>query len=123
MIGHPDRFVDDFLLPGERAIFRSPPEMLAWVMSQFVDYAILGILIWILAVAENEWVSLLGPTHVVVGFGIWDQQNYMSIDEAIPTWNQVESNHPTLRGAFDWQIHIDESIGWQFASRVGPLVK
>ncbi|XYI02752.1 hypothetical protein ACMHYB_24575 [Sorangium sp. So ce1128] len=71
----------------------------------------------------NEWVSLLGPTHVVVGFGIWDQQNYMSIDEAIPTWNQVESNHPTLRGAFDWQIHIDESIGWQFASRVGPLVK
>ncbi|WP_437667411.1 glycosyl hydrolase family 18 protein [Sorangium sp. So ce1182] len=70
----------------------------------------------------NEWVSLLGPTHVVVGFGIWDQTNYMSIDEAVPTWNEVEVNHPTLRGAFDWQIHIDESLGWPFADRIGPLV-
>ncbi|WP_437593315.1 glycosyl hydrolase family 18 protein [Sorangium sp. So ce1000] len=70
----------------------------------------------------NEWVSLLGPTHVVVGFGIWDQPYYMSIDEAIPTWNEVESNHPKLRGVFDWQIHIDESLGWQFANGVGPLV-
>ncbi|XXY47299.1 glycosyl hydrolase family 18 protein [Sorangium sp. So ce269] len=71
----------------------------------------------------NEWVSLLGPTHVVVGFGIWDQPNYMSIDEAIPTWNEVEVNHPSLRGAFDWQLHIDESLGWPFADRIGPLVK
>ncbi|WP_437581638.1 glycosyl hydrolase family 18 protein [Sorangium sp. So ce887] len=71
----------------------------------------------------NEWVGLLGPTHVVVGFGIWDQPNYMSVDEAIPTWNQIESNHPTLRGAFDWQIHTDESLGWPFANRVGPLVQ
>ncbi|AUX40379.1 uncharacterized protein SOCE26_017790 [Sorangium cellulosum] len=70
----------------------------------------------------DGWVSLLGPTHVVVGFGIWDEVNYMSIDEAIPTWNQLESEHPTLRGAFDWQIHIDESLGWPFADRIGPLV-
>jgi hypothetical protein len=70
----------------------------------------------------NEWVSLLGPTHVVVGFGLSDRQYYMSIDEAIPTWNQVESNHPALRGVFDWEIHIDESKGWQFANGVGPLV-
>ncbi|AUX26321.1 uncharacterized protein SOCEGT47_068820 [Sorangium cellulosum] len=71
----------------------------------------------------DEWVSLLGPRHVVVGFGIWDQPNYMSIDEAIPTWNQLERNHPTLRGAFDWQIHTDEGLGWPFANRVGPLVR
>ncbi|WP_437910507.1 hypothetical protein WME95_22500 [Sorangium sp. So ce327] len=70
----------------------------------------------------NEWVSLLGPTHVVVGFGLADRQYYMSIDEAIPTWNQVESNHPALRGVFDWEIHVDESKGWQFANGVGPLV-
>ncbi|KYF51682.1 hypothetical protein BE04_08475 [Sorangium cellulosum] len=70
----------------------------------------------------DQWVGLLGPTHVVVGFGIWDEQHYMSIDEAIPTWNEVEGNHPTLRGAFDWQIHIDESQGWPFADRIGPLV-
>ncbi|WP_437837888.1 glycosyl hydrolase family 18 protein [Sorangium sp. So ce1153] len=71
----------------------------------------------------NDWVRRLGPTHVAVGFGIWDETNYMSIDEAIPTWNEIEANHPTLRGAFDWQIHIDESQGWPFADRLGPLVK
>ncbi|WP_437479069.1 glycosyl hydrolase family 18 protein [Sorangium sp. So ce1014] len=70
----------------------------------------------------DQWVRLLGPTHVVVGFGIWDAEHYMSIDEAIPTWNEVEGNHPTLRGAFDWQIHTDESQGWPFADRIGPLV-
>ncbi|MGK3991442.1 glycosyl hydrolase family 18 protein [Sorangium sp. So ce136] len=76
-------------------------------------------------IVENvdEWVRRLGPTHVVVGFGIWDQPNYMSIDEAIPTWNKLEVDHPTLRGAFDWQIHIDESLGWPFADRIGPLVR
>ncbi|WP_437929904.1 glycosyl hydrolase family 18 protein [Sorangium sp. So ce291] len=76
-------------------------------------------------IVENvdEWVRRLGPTHVVVGFGIWDQTNYMSIDEAIPTWNELEIEHPTLRGAFDWQIHIDESQGWPFADRIGPLVR
>ncbi|AUX29875.1 uncharacterized protein SOCE836_019680 [Sorangium cellulosum] len=70
----------------------------------------------------NEWVSRLGARHVVVGFGISDETNYMSIDEAIPTWNELESNHPTLRGAFDWQIHLDESYGWPFADGIGPLV-
>ncbi|WP_437958827.1 glycosyl hydrolase family 18 protein [Sorangium sp. So ce119] len=70
----------------------------------------------------GQWVDLLGPTHVVVGFGIADDQYYMSIDEAIPTWNEVEGNHPALRGVFDWQIHNDESQGWPFADRIGPLV-
>ncbi|WP_437945798.1 hypothetical protein WME98_33545 [Sorangium sp. So ce296] len=70
----------------------------------------------------NEWVSLLGPRHVVVGFGISNETNYMSIDEAIPTWNELESNHPTLRGAFDWKIHLDVSYGWPFADGIGPLV-
>lgn len=75
---------------------------------------------WTLRIVPS--MSWFGARSTVVGFGIWDQQNYMSIDEAIPTWNQLESNHPTLRGAFDWQIHIDESLGWPFADRVGPLV-
>ncbi|WP_437678893.1 glycosyl hydrolase family 18 protein [Sorangium sp. So ce131] len=78
---------------------------------------------WYIADNVADWVSLLGPTHVVVGFGIWDAANYMSIDEAIPTWNQLESEHPKLRGAFDWQIHNDEFLGWPFADRIGPLVR
>jgi hypothetical protein len=71
----------------------------------------------------SEWVSLLGPSKVVVGFGIWNQTNYMSVAEAMPTWNQLESLHPTLRGGFNWQIHTDEAQGWQFANQVGPLIK
>jgi len=65
-IGHPDRFVDDFLLPGERAIFRSPPEMLPWVLSQVVDYAIIVLLVWMLAATDSDWVALLALIGVVV---------------------------------------------------------
>ena len=70
----------------------------------------------------DEWSKLLGEDRVVVGFGIWDQPNYMTIGDAVSTWNAVDKNHPKLRGAFDWQIHIDESNGWSFAKQVGPLV-
>ena len=59
----------------------------------------------------------------MVGLGIRDQPNYMSIDEAITTWNQVEAAHPTLRGAFDWNIHLDEGQGWSFATRLSPPVR
>jgi chitinase len=68
------------------------------------------------------WADLVGAEHLVVGFGIWDQPNYMAIGDAVATWNAVEQKHPKLRGAFDWQIHIDEGNGWSFASQIGPLV-
>ena len=70
----------------------------------------------------DEWSKLLGEDKVVVGFGIWDQPNYMSIGDAVSTWNAVAKSHPNLRGAFDWQIHIDEAAGWPFAKQIGPLV-
>jgi hypothetical protein len=71
----------------------------------------------------DEWVTLLGASNLVVGFGVWDQPDYMTIAEATATWNQVRANHPDLRGAFDWQIDVDQSTGWPFAETVGPLVK
>jgi chitinase len=74
-----------------------------------------------IATSVREWVGLLGASKVVVGFGIWDQANYMSIGEAVPTWNQVRAEHAGLRGAFDWSIHLDESQGWPFASQLAPL--
>lgn len=70
----------------------------------------------------DAWVTLVGAPHLVVGFGIWDQPNYMAIGDAISTWNILEQKHPSLRGAFDWQIHIDETNSWQFAAQMGPLV-
>ena len=69
-----------------------------------------------------EWVTLLGASHVVVGFGIWDQPNYMAIGDAVKTWTAVKAAAPALRGAFDWQIHTDAAQGWPFATQLGPLV-
>jgi hypothetical protein len=68
------------------------------------------------------WTSLLGESHVVVGFGVWDQANYMTITQATTTWQALAASHPQLRGAFDWQIDTDEAAGWPFAQQVGPLV-
>jgi chitinase len=70
----------------------------------------------------DTWVSLLGADKVVVGFGIWDQPNYWAIGDAVTAWNQVKAKYPTLRGAFDWTLQIDESNGWTFADTLGPLV-
>lgn len=70
----------------------------------------------------KRWVTLLGPEHVVVGFGIWDAVNYMSVSEAATAWNQVQINHPAIRGGFNWQIHTDEAAGWGFANHLGPLI-
>jgi chitinase len=70
----------------------------------------------------DTWVKLVGASHLVVGFGIWNEDNYMAIDDAVATWKQVEQKHPTLLGAFDWQIHIDEANGWSFVDQIGPLV-
>jgi hypothetical protein len=58
----------------------------------------------------NQWVSLLGESHVVVGFGVNPNvPNYMTIDQAVATWKEIKSMHPTLRGVFDWEVRNDEA--------------
>jgi chitinase len=70
----------------------------------------------------GEWGKLLGDDHLAVGFGVSSQSNYMTITDAVSTWKALKASHPTLRGAFDWEIHSDEAAGWQFATQMGPLV-
>ncbi|SMC29194.1 Chitinase [Andreprevotia lacus DSM 23236] len=70
----------------------------------------------------NEWVGLIGETHLVVGLGVNSATNYMSIDQAVSTWKQVKAAHPNLLGAFDWQIGTDEEQGWPFANQLKPLI-
>ena len=70
----------------------------------------------------DQWATLLGEDKVVVGFGVANQTNYMTIDQAVATWRAVHANHPNLRGVFDWQIHVDQSSGWPFAEQIGPMV-
>lgn len=69
-----------------------------------------------------QWISLLGQQHVVLGFGIWNEPNYMRVDEAADTWRQIHARFPQLRGVFNWEIHADEDRGWTFADAVGQLV-
>jgi uncharacterized membrane protein YdbT with pleckstrin-like domain len=61
------------LLPEERVIFRSPPEMLPWVVGQVLDFAVGLLLLWIIAVSDSEWVRLLGLVAVLVLVGqlVW----------------------------------------------------
>ena len=72
----------------------------------------------------REWVNLLGPTHVMVGFGInTSLPNYMTQAQAIDAWTRVEAAHPTIRGGFDWETGSDEAQGWPFANGVAPLIR
>jgi chitinase len=73
--------------------------------------------------SAQQWVTLLGASKVVVGFGVWDNEaNYMTIPQAISTWQAVRAEAPGIRGAFDWQIDVDYSTGWPFATQVAPLI-
>lgn len=65
---------------------------------------------------------LLGPGKVAVGFGIASRENYMSIEDAVATWQAVSAESPGLVGAFDWEIHSDEEQGWQLAKQLGALI-
>ena len=69
------------------------------------------------------WMSLMGPAHVVVGFGVNPGvTNYMTIDQATSTWNAVKASYPATLGVFDWQIGTDLAQGWVFAGQMKPLV-
>ncbi len=69
------------------------------------------------------WMTLLGPSHVVVGFGVNPGvTNYMSIGQATSTWNAIKAAYPATLGVFDWQIDTDYAQGWPFANQMKPLV-
>lgn len=71
----------------------------------------------------DEWSSLLGESHVMVGFGVWNQTNYMSAAAAASTWTQIKSKHPGIRGGFDWSLALDSNQGWPFTKTVAPLIR
>ncbi len=70
----------------------------------------------------DAWTSALGEEHVVVGFGVANATDFMTVEQATATWSSVSSRHPDLRGAFDWQIDVDQSMGWPVAKQLGALV-
>jgi hypothetical protein len=70
----------------------------------------------------DTWAALLGESKLVVGFGISNAPNYMTVAQVVSTWTAVDAHHPNLRGAFDWAIDVDQSTAWPFATQVGPLI-
>lgn len=71
----------------------------------------------------DQWVSALGATHVVIGFGVHNATNYMTVAQAQSTWKQVKAKYPTIHGGFNWAVSTDETNGWGFANNVGTLIK
>ena len=50
----------------------------------------------------KQWISALGASHVVVGFGVANNQtNYMIVDQAVATWNELQRTYSDLRGVFN----------------------
>ena len=45
-----------------------------------------------------------------------------ALDYCAPQYYDGPGLAEQSRGAFDWQIDIDYSMGWPFATQVGPLV-
>ncbi|RTE10839.1 RICIN domain-containing protein [Paenibacillus whitsoniae] len=70
----------------------------------------------------DKWVTALGAEHVAVGFGVSNQANYMTVNQVVTAWNQIKAKYPKIRGAFDWEIHMDESRGWEFSKTLKPLL-
>ena len=69
----------------------------------------------------KQWISSLGASHVVVGFGVNNNQMYYTpVGQAIATWKEIQATYPNIRGLFNWQVHTDEAQGWTFANYFGP---
>ena len=72
-----------------------------------------------------QWMNAMGPNHLVVGFGVNPDPNvanYWTINNATNAWSAVKAAYPATLGAFDWEIGMDSSLGWQFAGQMKPLV-
>ncbi|WP_293913058.1 AbfB domain-containing protein [Deinococcus sp.] len=70
------------------------------------------------------WMDLLGPSHVMVGFGVNnDLLNYWKIEGAVSAFKAVKAQYPGTVGAFDWRLDWDAAQGYPFAKQFAPLVK
>ena len=70
------------------------------------------------------WMDLLGPSKVVVGFGVNNElNNYWTVGSAVDTFRELEARYPEVRGVFDWRLDWDARDGYPFARQLGPLVR
>lgn len=78
-------------------------------------YIVSNVTRWVREVARGD------AGKIVVGFGIGSQPNYLSIQQIMSTWRQIETRHPDIRGAFLWHHKKDFDRGWTFAKRMAPV--
>lgn len=71
------------------------------------------------------WMNLLGPEHVVVGFGVNNELNnyWKTADSAATMFQEIKSQYPEVKGAFDWRLDWDARDGYPFAKKFAPLVR
>ncbi|PPB49734.1 hypothetical protein C4K88_08685 [Arthrobacter pityocampae] len=71
----------------------------------------------------GEWVARMGDAgRVGVGFGLGRAADYSTLAAVSGAWRTLQATHPSLRGAYNWDLATDEGMGWPFANEVAPLV-
>ncbi|WP_052274163.1 LysM peptidoglycan-binding domain-containing protein [Arthrobacter sp. L77] len=71
----------------------------------------------------NEWVARMGDAgRVGVGFGLGDAADRSDQAVVEGAWKSLAARHPELRGAYTWDLPMDERMGWPFAENIAPLV-
>ena len=80
-------------------------------------YIVNSVRLWVNDVAGGD------ASKIVVGFGIHPgAADYTTTTGVKQAWDQIETEFPTIRGAFVWSIGGDQSNGWGFATQVLPAV-
>lgn len=72
----------------------------------------------------TTWMNLLGPDHVVVGYGVSPSlPDYWSVGSAEQSFRGVKAAYPSVRGVFDWRLDWDARDGYPFARTLAPIVR
>ena len=72
----------------------------------------------------NDWVIKMGSASKVgVGFGLNpNANNYSTQSSILGAWATLVARHPSLRGAFNWDMPTDENLSWAFGKVVSRKI-
>ena len=79
------------------------------------DYIVNSVRDWVNNVAGGD------ASKITVGFGFSPgSANYSSQAQIQSTWDRIEAEFPSIRGAFLWQHQTDKTSGWPIGVNVVP---
>ncbi len=73
--------------------------------------------------STRHWVQQMGdPRKVGIGFGVATAGHYTTISDAAAAWDLTAASVPGLRGAYNWDLTMDASVGYAFAEQLAPRI-